>query len=217
MEMHVNDQNGQINSLTPSEWNSMYVLRMARTKTAVICRRPDPTTKAEPFWKTDRRRQKGEKESTFGQYINRENVTSKRWLTSSRLTLRLKYLKPTGANHNWQTLTMWLNHNEPDDRWWQKIRLMTTITSLPEGKCYRSIFNVEEERDWHEWALRCANLVQMDEAELVERCTIFFKQLKTRCGRKCQHVWLCKFQFKQQLSWGRHPPFFWTTGENGLI
>lgn len=133
MEMHVNDQNGQINSLTPSEWNSMYVLRMARTKTAVICRRPDPTTKAEPFWKTDRQRQEGEKESTFGQYINRKNVTSKRWLTSSILTLRLKYLKPTGANHNWKTLTMWLNHNEPDDRWWQKIRLMTTVTSLPKG------------------------------------------------------------------------------------
>lgn len=48
MEMHVNDQNGQINNLTLSEWNSMYLLRMVCTKTAVICRRPDPT-KAEPF------------------------------------------------------------------------------------------------------------------------------------------------------------------------
>lgn len=59
MQMHVNDQNRGKNTLTQSEWYSMYLLRMGCTKTAVICRKPDPT-KAEPLWKTDREGEGGE-------------------------------------------------------------------------------------------------------------------------------------------------------------
>lgn len=53
--MDVNDGNSWLNRQAQPEWYSMCLLGMARTKTAVICRQPDPT-KAEPLWKNRRRR-----------------------------------------------------------------------------------------------------------------------------------------------------------------
>lgn len=48
--MSGNVRKRRLNSQPQSEWYSMFLVGMVRTKSAVICRRPDPT-KAELLWK----------------------------------------------------------------------------------------------------------------------------------------------------------------------
>lgn len=70
--MDVHDRNRWLNSQPQPEWYSMFLLGMVRTKTAVICRQPDPT-KAEPLWKNRRRGGGGDGCAggcTFGQYAH---------------------------------------------------------------------------------------------------------------------------------------------------
>lgn len=68
--MDVNNRNTWLNSQPQPEWYSKCLLGMVRTKTAVICRQPDPT-KAEPLWKNRRRRGGGGGGGcTFGQYAH---------------------------------------------------------------------------------------------------------------------------------------------------
>lgn len=89
--MHVSNRNRWLNSQPQSEWYSMYLLGMVCTKTAVICRQPDPT-KAEPLWKNRQRRRgggwRGGGVGAFGQYAQRQ--CNKRALINLRAKVTLK-------------------------------------------------------------------------------------------------------------------------------